>query len=299
MPDSPRENRLSVAFIGFGEASTAFVAGWAGGAPARLRAYDVKTGDAATREAKRADYAAAGVEGEASNADAVAGADVIFSLVTADRALAAAEETAARLDGPALFFDCTSCAPDTKRRAAAAIDAAGGRYVDVAVMAPVHPALHRTPVLVSGPHMEAALEAMATLDMAATAAPGAVGVASAIKLCRSVMIKGMEALSAEFILAARSLGVEEQAIASLEASNPEIPWRGRIAGSLERMTVHGLRRAAEMRETALMVEALGLAPRMAGATADWQQAIGDLRLGAGADGDAAAGADRLLAALRS
>ncbi len=300
MPDPASDNRPSVAFIGFGEAAAAFVTGWADRTPSRLRAYDVKTDDAATREAKRADYDAAEIVGCATGVEAVSGADIVFSLVTADQAFAAAEATAAALDGPALFFDCNSCAPQTKRRSAAVIEAAGGRYVDVAVMAPVRPKLHRTPVLVSGPHMEAALEAMATLDMAAAGANGEVGVASAIKLCRSVMIKGLEALSAEFILAARSLGVEEAAVASLEASNPEFPWRERVAGSLERMTVHGLRRAAEMRETAVMIEALGLPPRMAAATAEGQQAIGDLRLAPGPqDGPQVglAAADRLLSAL--
>lgn len=291
------DNRLSVAFIGFGEAATAFVTGWGGGAPARLRAFDVKTDDAATRDVKRSDYAAAGVECCDSDAEAVAGADVIFSLVTADQAFAAASSAAKRLDGPALFFDCNSCAPETKRRSAAVIEAAGGRYVDVAVMAPVHPKLHRTPVLVSGPYMEAALEAMAALDMAAEGAPGEVGVASAIKLCRSVMIKGIEALSAEFILAARSLGVEEAAIGSLEASNPEVDWRKRIGGALERMTVHGLRRAAEMRETAAMVEALGLPSGMSAATAAWQQAVGDLGYAA-ESGAGLEAADRLAEALR-
>lgn len=273
------DNRLTVALIGFGEAAGAFVAGWNGGAPARFRAYDIKTdGDGAVREGKLADYAAAGVEGCATPAEAVARADAVFSLVTADQSVAAARSVAGVLDGPALYFDCNSCAPGTKREAAEIVEGGGGRYVDVAVMAPVGPKLHRTPLLVSGPHAAEALKVMEMLEMAAVEAPGAVGTASAIKLCRSIMVKGLEALSAELLLAAHTLGVAEPVLASLEASDPNFGWTKRTAYSLERMMVHGERRAAEMAEAAAMVEALGLPGDMARATVDWQRRIGELRL---------------------
>ena len=102
--------------------------------------------------AKRADYARAGVTGCDSVREALAGRRVVFSMVTADQALVAAGSAASHLERGALYFDCNSCAPETKRRAAALVDAAGGRYVDVAVMGAVHPTLHRTLVLLSGPH---------------------------------------------------------------------------------------------------------------------------------------------------
>src|SRR5271165_7066400 len=161
----------SIAFIGFGEAARAFLDGWRSqpGFKARVAAFDIKTDspDAGVRAAKRADYAAANVIGASSAPEAVAGAEVVFSVVTADRAHEAALAALPGLAKDAFFFDCDSCAPQTKERTAREVDAAGARYVDVAVMAPVHPRLHRTPLLISGPHASAAEPLLAALGMAA------------------------------------------------------------------------------------------------------------------------------------
>lgn len=285
-----------IAFIGFGEAAQAFVEGWGAARPQPVRAYDIKTdaADAAVREAKRADYVRRGVDGAADPAAALAGAGIVFSTVTADQALAAAASAAPHLARGALYLDCNSCAPGTKVRAGALIDKAGGRYVDVAVMQPVRPALHRTPLLVSGADAAAALEALDALGMAATAAPGPVGRASSIKMIRSVMIKGLEALTLECVLAARRAGVDETVLDSLDDSFPGFDWRRRAAYMMERVTTHGVRRAAEMREVAATVAELGLGGAMAGATAGWQARIGALGIPAGEDGDYAARADAIL-----
>ena len=192
--------------------------------------------------------------------------------------------------------DCNFCAPDTKRAAAAIIEAAGGRYVDVAVMAPVHPRRHHVPLLLSGPRAEEGAARLATLDMRPTVTGPEIGQASSIKMLRSVMIKGLEALTAECFLAARRAGVADQVIASLEASDPQIDWRGRGAYTLERMLVHGARRAAEMREVALTVEALGLSPGLSRATAEWQDALAGLA-DASDDPDLETALDRILSRL--
>lgn len=287
-----------VAFIGFGEAASAFVEGWAEARSAHIGAYDVKTDsiDNAVREAKRSDYARWRVAGAASLAEALGGIDTIFSLVTADQALTAARQAAACLTPGALFFDCNSCSPGTKRQSAQAIEAAGGRYVDVAVMAPVHPALHRVPLLVSGPHIDAAQERLTALGMNAKPAAGAVGKASSIKMVRSIMIKGLEALVAECTLAGRRAGVDGEVLASLEASFPDFGWESRSAYMLERSMTHGIRRAAEMREVELTIEELGLPPNMTHGTVAWQQSIGDLHLSVPED-DYRKRADAILAAL--
>ena len=273
---------ISIAFIGFGEAAQAFVTGWQRSDPPvisghRIAAYDIKTDDPGEpRDRKLAEYRTAGIAGREIVADAVAGADAVFSLVTADQALVAARTTAGLLPAGTLYFDCNSCAPQTKGEAAAAIEASGGRYVDVAVMAPVHPRLHATPVLVSGPHAEAARDAMRSLRMSAETVDGGVGRASAIKLVRSIMIKGLEALTVECLLAGRKLGVDDPVLRSLDASFPGFDWTGRASHMLERVMQHGLRRAAEMREAAAMLEKAGLPGRMARATVNWQQQIGEL-----------------------
>ena len=210
----------ALVFVGFGEAGQAF----AGQIDATMRAFDRKTSVPLSADAKWADYAACRVEGMPTNAAAVADAPLILSLVTADQALGAAIETASSIASGALFCDMNSVAPDTKRQAARKIEEAGGRYVDVAVMAPVHPQRLRAPLLVSGRHAEAAVSALRALGFDPRPVGGNVGDASAIKMIRSVMVKGIEALSAECVLAAREAGVADEVLASLDASWREQPW---------------------------------------------------------------------------
>lgn len=286
-------NTPSIAMIGFGEASTAFFGGWELAGAGRVTAYDIKIADPAQASAMAARYASTGVVGCQSPAEALAPADAVFCLVTADQALVAAEAAAPDLRPGTFWFDGNSCAPDTKRAASRVIEAAGGRYVDVAVMAPVHPARHRTPLLLAGAHSEDAAEILGALGMNARVAGPRVGDASSIKMLRSVMIKGMEALTAECFLAARRAGVDEAVLASLMASDPEVDWPKRSAYNLERMMVHGARRAAEMREVALTLRNLGLPDRMAAATAEWQADIAALGLDGGAP-DLGERSDRIL-----
>lgn len=298
MPEvAPHNPGLSrVAFVGFGEAAQAFWAGWKTAAVPPARAFDIATDVASRRQAKLQDYRQTGMDGVTTLAEALRDAEVVFSLVTADHAQAAAIAAAETLPRGALWLDCNSCAPQTKQKSAEFIERAGGRYVDVAVMAPVHPRLHRTPLLVSGPHCEAALSALGALGMEAQAISDRLGTASSIKLCRSIMIKGLEALTAECVLAGRQLGVEGMVLATLEETFPSFDWQRRAAGMLERVVVHGRRRSAEMRETAAMIESLGLPGRMSHATAIWQQQIGELELQVGRS-DLGASADAILAAL--
>lgn len=284
---------MTLALIGFGEAGQAFATGWS---RPDLAAHDLKFGDS-TRAAPLQEVAARlGIRTEAEAANALRGASVVFCLVTADQAVTAARTAAPHLGKGTLWFDGNSCSPGAKTRSAEVIEATGARYVDTAIMAPVHPRLHRTPMLLSGPHAAAALDLVTQLGMSAKVAGDRVGEASAIKMLRSVIIKGLEALTAESFLAARRAGVEEAVLASLQASDPGIDWAARGAYNLERMLVHGARRSAEMVEVAATLRELGLPDRMAAATVDWQAELAALALPPGPD-DLATRADAILGKL--
>jgi 3-hydroxyisobutyrate dehydrogenase-like beta-hydroxyacid dehydrogenase len=288
--------RARVALIGFGEAAAAFIDGWGIGGSGRVRAFDVKSLDPDEARGMAARYAAAGVHGCPDIAAALADADLAICLVTADQALAAAKAAAPQLAAGTLWIDGNSCSPATKRAAAAVVEAAGGRYVDMAIMAPVHPRRHLTPVLLAGPAAESAAARLGALGMLPKLAGRRVGDAATIKMLRSVMVKGLEALTAECLLAARKAGVEGAVLASLQASDPGLDWEARAAYNLERMTAHGIRRAAEMREVAATLRELGLPDRLAAATAEWQAQVGALGLKDGGEGFGAR-ADRVLARL--
>lgn len=267
-----------VALIGFGEAGRTFAL--AGDWCSSARAYDRLTDAATTASAKWGDYEAAGVTGSVTLAEALVDAPLILSLVTADQALAAAETAAGILGRGAIYCDMNSVAPDTKRAAARVVEAAGGRYVDVAVMAPVNPARLAVPLLLSGAVAAEAAQALGRLGFSRVdVLGGEVGRASAVKMIRSVMVKGMEALTAECVLAAEKAGVTDQVLGSLGGD-----WPQKADYNLDRMMVHGLRRAAEMEEVVKTLEGLGVEPLMTRGTVVRQRAIGGLGLVAPAPG---------------
>lgn len=255
-----------VALIGFGEAGSTFAL--AGNWRERASAFDIAP-------ARIKAMSAVGIAGCASAAEALAGAPLILSLVTADQALAVAEDYAPLLRSGAIWCDMNSVAPETKRAAAAAVDAAGGRYVDVAVLAPVNPARLAVPLLLAGAAAQQALAGLAQLGFANIRIVGdEIGRASAIKMIRSVMVKGVEALTAEMMAAASAAGVVDEVLGSLDTSEKAIGWQERAAYNLERMRTHGLRRAAEMEEVAKTLVSLDVAPMMTEGTIVRQREMG-------------------------
>ncbi|SMP80397.1 3-hydroxyisobutyrate dehydrogenase [Novosphingobium panipatense] len=256
--------------IGFGEAASTFArcGNWSDGAAA----FDIAPD-------RRAAMEELGVAVGDSVEQALDGASLVLSLVTADQALPVARHCAGLIAKDALFCDMNSVAPGTKREAAQAFEAAGARYVDVAIMAPVSPAHLTVPLNLSGPHAAEAEESLRAAGFARTSVVGDdIGRASAIKLVRSVMVKGLEALTAEMMLAAHAEGVADAVLASLDASEKPSPWAIRADYNLDRMLVHGRRRAAEMAEAAQMLRDLGIDPLMTQNTVARQQALGGLGL---------------------
>lgn len=261
----------TVALIGFGEAAQAFV-GDSRWTPA-TSAFDKLTDRPDTREAKRSQYDALGVAGANSASEALANAEDVISLVTADQSLDAARS--APLNSGAFYFDMNSVAPTSKRQAAEAIEGRGGIYLDVAIMAPVHPDRLTAPLLLSGPTADVGAERLRKIGFANVRVAGSrVGQAAAIKMIRSVVVKGMEALTAEAALAADAAGVLDEVIASLDASDRSLSWAERIDYNLARMMLHGGRRAEEMSEVVRTLETLGVEPLLTRGTVKRQRQIG-------------------------
>ncbi|WP_029590429.1 DUF1932 domain-containing protein [Franconibacter pulveris] len=260
-----------IAFIGFGEAGGILARDLA--ARCRVVIWDKKLNGEA-REAMLEKARAAGVHAASTLAQAVADATLIFSTVTASSALEVAQETAPLLQAQQTFLDLNSVAPDTKRRAAQSFTHA--RYIDVAVMAPVPPARLATPLLIGGRDGDALTAQLNALGLNARYGAQEIGRVSAIKMCRSVMIKGLEALTTECLSAARSYNVENEVLASLHASFPSLGWNGDLPDYLiSRVAEHGARRAAEVREVVSMLNDAGLEGWMSRGTVETQQQLVD------------------------
>jgi 3-hydroxyisobutyrate dehydrogenase-like beta-hydroxyacid dehydrogenase len=249
---------MRIAFLGFGEAARAFHDSLTSRPEeAQVRAYDLLLDDPEQAGEMRAAMESRGIA-VAASPEELAEADWIFSAVTADQSLAAAEALAPHLGQGALFIDINSVSPQRKRDTAKLIEAAGADYLDMAVMAPVHPRGHATPVLIAGKPAVTLLPRLTALGFDAGIAGEAPGSATAIKMVRSVFVKGLEAITVEALLAAEASGCFEEILASLSQSFPGLGWDNFPDYQFERTIRHGRRRAAEMRESGVTLDALGL-----------------------------------------
>lgn len=269
--------RSEVAFLGFGEAAATFLKGWRRSIDVTASAYDIKT-TLEGRAKKLQDYEQADVRACETCEQLLAGTKVVFSLVTADQALEVAREASKAIVPGTLYFDGNSCAPQSKQEAGQLIEAVGARYVDLAIMAPVDEDVKKTPLFLSGPHADEAYSILWRLGVRARLIDGDIGAASFVKMMRSIMVKGLEALSAECFLAAQKAGVFDLVMESLDASYPAFDWQNRSAYMIERSTRHGIRRAAELEEVKRTIQGLGLPDWMADASASWQHRLGELQM---------------------
>ncbi|HXX07910.1 MAG TPA: DUF1932 domain-containing protein [Pseudolabrys sp.] len=267
-----RRNTPRVSFIGFGEAGQAIASGLRDTGIERIAAWDILFPEAAGARLKSAGEAI-GVRVAPSAGDAVRDSDMIISAVTAASSLEAARSVAPHLAGNPYYLDINSVSPGRKQETAALLGERT-RYVDIAVVAPIHPDRHRTPLLISGPHAEGISPLLRELEMQLTVVGPEVGSAAAIKMIRSVMIKGIEALTLECFLAAARAGILEEVTASLKNNYPGLNWVEIADYNLERMASHGERRAAEMEESAATLRQLGLDPLMVDSTVKRQREMG-------------------------
>ncbi|MCW5644333.1 MAG: NAD(P)-dependent oxidoreductase [Rhodoferax sp.] len=265
-----------IGLIGYGEVGKTFGAGLRARVDA-ISAWDLKftAADRDLAQAQQVHASGADVHACDGMARLCEQAELLISAVTASNTLAVAREAAAQLRPGTVFLDLNSASPQTKQQAAALIDAAGGRYVEAGVMTSVPPYGIRVPMLLGGASAAELAPLLSGWGMDATVVSDRLGVASAIKMCRSVMIKGLEALVIESYTTARRYGVEDHVIPTLQETFPGIDWPQVGAYFFSRVVQHGQRRAEEMRESANTVREAGFEPFMAAAIAGKQQWVAD------------------------
>src|SRR5471030_1647576 len=267
-----RRNTPRVSFIGFGEAGQAIASGLRDAGIERIAAWDILFPQAEGARLKAAGETM-GVRLAKSAADAVAQTDMIISAVTAASSVEAARSVEPHLSGSPYYLDINSVSPGRKQETAKLLGDKA-RYVDVAVIAPIHPLRHKTPLLIAGPHAKEISPLLGELEMKLTIVGTDTGKAAAIKMIRSVMIKGMEALTLECFLAASRAGLLEEVTGSLKNNYPTLDFTKIADYNIERMASHGERRAAEMEESAATLRELGLDPLMFDATVKRQREMG-------------------------
>ena len=263
-----------IALIGFGEVGQTLAEDLAG--KAALSVWDVAFADPESIPSRALARHQVRVGRDAR--DAVRDAELVISAVTADQDLAAARSVGLGLPKGAIFLDLNSCSPGQKVASAEAVEAAGGRYVEAAVMSPIGPKRIGSPMLLGGAHAaDFVTRALPLGFVGAAPYSDRIGQAAATKLCRSVMIKGIEALLTESMLAARHYGVEQVVLDSLSDLLPLPDWNATAQYMISRSLEHGTRRAEEMREAARTVEEAGVDSHMSRAIAERQDWAADYK----------------------
>ena len=277
----------AVGFIGFGEAGSTSAGGLRGSGIDRLVAFDINAHTPGLGPEIQARASESRTTLVGSSEELARACDILLSTVTSSSALDAARQTAPFLQPRHIYIDLNSVSPASKRQIAQVIDASGARFVEAAVMAPVLPYGLRVPMLLGGEAAQVFADTMTPFGMRLEVLPSAaIGSAAAVKMCRSIVVKGLEALMVECVLAATEFDADDLVFASLNESLPGIDWKKLADYMTSRVVVHGERRAREMEEVAETLRAIGIDPIMAEATArrqDWAAGM-NLRSRFGPDG---------------
>ncbi|SKA10577.1 protein of unknown function [Enhydrobacter aerosaccus] len=272
MTPSPRV----IALLGFGEAGTAIArglaaeGGWRGtpkpgdNAPRRLIAIDTALdqharGIALGKEARRLDVAIAGTYTEALRE-----ADLVICAVQGEHALSAATSAAPLLKKGAHYLDLCTVTGAMSDEDRAPIDAGGGRYIDVAVMGGFFKQGIKAPMLVAGADAAPVVEWMNANGFVATLLGPKPGSASAVKMLRSVIVKGLEALAVESLVTARRQGILDEVLGCL-GDIDSMTFSGALQMLVQTHVVHAERRWEEMGLVARTLRETGVEPLMTSA----------------------------------
>ena len=272
----PVDPNLKIGLVGYGEVGKILARALRDQGVAWVGAWDVLFRDPSQGAAMKERATQDEVEACSSLAALLGCADIVISAVTAANALEVAGEAAQSVRSGTFFLDLNSASPMTKAKAAKLIDGAGAHYIEAGVMTSVPPYGIRVPMLLGGMRAGVLANKLAPLGFDLTVVSEGIGVASAMKLCRSVFIKGLEAIIVESYTLARSHGVERQLLASLAETFPEIDWEKQGTYLFSRVAKHGKRRAEEMREAANTVREAGFDPWMSAASAETQDWVAAL-----------------------
>jgi 3-hydroxyisobutyrate dehydrogenase-like beta-hydroxyacid dehydrogenase len=236
-----------ICLLGFGEVGQVLAADLLAAGVRRLTAWDVQFTNPESAPARAARSSQVTLAADPNHA--VREASLVLSAVTAAQDVAAAKSVVPYISNGAMFVDLNSVSPGVKRQVATIIEQSSrGRYVEAAIMSPIAPKRIASPILLGGPHAQQFADTGRSLGFTGLEVfSDTIGKASAAKMCRSVVVKGMEALLTESLLAARSYGVEQTVIESLKNLFPSRDWPALARYMISRSLIHGTRRAEEMR----------------------------------------------------
>jgi 3-hydroxyisobutyrate dehydrogenase-like beta-hydroxyacid dehydrogenase len=272
------DDEIKIGFIGFGEAGFHIAKGLRGAGVSGVYAYDINARAPGLGEKIQRRSAEAGVPLLDTNAALADACDILLSTVTANRSMEAAEQTAPFLSSWRFYADLNSVSPALKQTIGRLVKSRGAKFVEGAIMSPVPRHGAAAPMLLCGAHAPEFARLLSPYGMNLEVISENIGAASAVKMCRSIVVKGLEALLLECALGSVPYGADERVFATLDETFPGMDWKKLASYMIGRVVEHGERRAREMEEVAATLKSIGVEPIMAEAAARRQDSLADLGL---------------------
>jgi 3-hydroxyisobutyrate dehydrogenase-like beta-hydroxyacid dehydrogenase len=269
--------QIKLGLIGFGEVGSTLGKGFRDEGLVGIASYDKFAFDGPFADLIQRRAREAGVPLVASPQELAARCDMIVGVTPGKASVDSAEAFAPHLTPRHTFVDFASATPKVKRAVGAALQTSGAQFADASIMGTPHADGHRLPILASGPAAVAFRDLLSPWGLRIEHVPGELGAASGIKIMRSVIAKGLEALLVECMLGSRRYGIDEEVMASFAKFMDSRPFAEMANFLLVTDAIHAERRGQEARMSVDALEEIGIEPTMTRATAErleWVSALG-------------------------
>jgi len=203
---------------------------------------------------------------------------LILSTLWPDTALEAAKEAAPFLNPGKIYCDLNSISPETTEEIQRVISSSGADFVKIGIMAGIIDRGFAVPMLAGGTKAKEVEEVLSSLGLTIRAIGSDPKHPAAMKILRSVCLKGLVALAYEMLKGAEKYGVSDQILESASEVMSKASFKDTINNWLASMPIHARRRAKEMEEAIETLENAGIDPVMSMGTKKIFEEIADLGL---------------------
>ena len=269
------KKQFRLGLVGYGEIGSTLGSGLKDAGLASVVAYDKYAFDGPYADLIQGRARQAGITLVRSNLELADAADLIVSVTPGSASLESAAAFAPCLASRHTFADFASATPKIKQGVATHLDRTGALVGDCSIEGtPLQG--YAMPMLASGPAGERVRDMLVPWGMSIEFVGAELGRATAIKIIRSVLIKGIEALTDEMLLAGRRYGIDEIVLASA-SKTLDRPWMKTVESVTPSGVIHAKRRAEELEMSTEAVEDVGIEPIMARAIVArlrWKEALG-------------------------
>lgn len=242
-----RGENMIIGFIGFGEAAYCISIGLRDEGIRDIIAYDVMMTHSEIGKVIEGRAAKAGVALLASSAEVVKQADILFVAVPSSYAMDVCNEIYDYLKADQIYADVSASTPVVKEQVWNRIKDTGVLFADAAMLGSLPLDKHKVPIMASGNGAAALHELMTPYGMKITCASEKAGDASAIKLIRSIFMKGLAGLMLEMLEASEHYQVSDQVVKSIGNSLDGISFQSHLDRLITGTAIHAKRRAAEIK----------------------------------------------------